>query len=1252
MGILNIYNTTMMSFSSSNSSLIKLLFDQVSEAMVIVDESGEILEHNLAFKNAFKNFEGGIPNQKIHEVVICSDQIFIQVLLSEFINQNIFDTQMIDNACSDQSEGYSYHIKFTKVLEGGMVAGILMNFMPTQFTQQELSIEKKKNLQKQSDALIEIAKKSFWRTGNLDECYKIVTTIATNVLNIENCSIWMIEGNQLVCKTWYQKTPSIYTYGYAMEMEKYPNYFHALHATGIIDAVDCLTDKRTVEFLNDYFIPNNVQSLLDIAIKSNGEICGIFCCEEVGKQKEWQLDEKNFASYLCETISHALSTHKENEIKKDILIREQYFQSLIENSLDIIAIVNENAQFTYFSPSLERVLGYQNEEVIGKTPFDFVHPEDHPALISAYLEVFSEYGHTIRTCFRYAHKNGDWRNIESVAKNLLDVSGVNGVVINIRDITDRVIAENEILRKEKYFRLLTENSFDVRYTADVDGVITYISPSVNEILGYAPAEIIGTNGWYYLDDAYKQLLSEEWEKMVFTPDGILYNQFLIVRKDGSVIEVELIAKNMLTDPDINGVIVTFRDITERKLFEKKLLESEEYFRSLIENSNDAITIIDANKIRTYVSPSTEKVFGYRMEDLVGTSPFDLLHPDDIEETRRQFKELEKYPEKVTTIEVRMKPAYKQGWLNVEITAKNLLNNPVVKGIVLNSRDITESKQIQKKLKDSEEYFRVLIENSSDVISVIDEKGLRKFSSLSVKHVFGRNPEDIAGQSPMDLVHPEDLPLIKSKLIELLQNPGIPIKAEARMQHANGEWLYIDVVGCNLLYNPAVRGIVLNGRDITATKYAQQQLALSEKYFRSLIENSNDMLAICDEHAQFFYASPSVQRFLGYSNEEYLSSNLKQYIHNDFEASCKKVLEKSLEHPGITFKQELYHRHKQGHYVYLETIFNNLIHDEAVKGIVMISREISERKNAELILQNYNAKLATEVTNQTIELKTKNDILEDLLKNLKSAQAQLIQSEKMASLGLLTAGIAHEINNPINFITANVKPLRRDINSLKEFLDVFESFDFITDEKKIKKVKKIKMELEIDYSLEEMDQLLNGIEEGANRTYEIVKSLRNFSRLDEIDLQRDDINSSINNTLLLLQSNFQPNIKIIKDYHSLPIIECYPGKLNQVFMNIISNAVQSIEGEGCVTISTTFEKENSQIKISIKDTGKGMSEETMTKIFEPFYTTKPVGDGTGLGLFISFGIIESHHGHIEVKSEIGMGSEFIISLPLRQSDFAQ
>ncbi len=1241
-----------MAASLSHSTLSKLIFDQATDALVAVNTEAEIILANLCFCRTFDIDEGIVNGQNIDDVILCSANINIQNILSDFIEQTDFNEKKIVNACLDASAGHTYHIQLIKIIETETVAGVLMMFIPTQFTQLELSADKRNNLQKQSDALLEIAKKSFWQSGNLDDCYKVVTQMAATVLNVENCSVWMFEGDNLVCKTWYQKTEDIYTYGFVIDIKKYPTYFNTLRNTGIIDANDALTDHRTIEFLEDYFIPNNIYSLLDIAIKNGGEVCGIFCCEQVGCKKEWQLDEKNFASYLCETISHAFSTYKENEIKKDILIREKYFQSLIENSLDIIAIASEDARFTYFSPSLTRVLGYENEEVIGRTPFEFVHPEDHAELVSIYMQVLYQYGQTVKSCFRFLHKDGSWKNIESVAKNLLDIDGVNGIVINIRDISDRVIAENEILRKEKYFRLLTENSFDVRYTADALGWINYISPSVKEILGFDPEEIIGTNGWHYIDDSYKDVLSKDWERMRTIPKGILYNQLLIIKKDGTRIDVELIAKNMLSDPDINGVIVTFRDITERKIFEKKLLESEEYFRSLIENSNDAMTIIDTYGKRTYVSPSTEKVFGRSTEGLLGQSPFDLLHPDEMEQTMSIFLDLCQHPDKVVSHELRMQNAQGNDWINIEITAKNLLHNPIVKGVVLNARDVTEKKKIEQKLKDSEEYFRALIENTSDVISVIDADGKRKFTSLSVSHVFGRNPEDILGQSPMDLVHPEDLPLIKMKLVELLQNPGLPIKSEARMQHADGRWLHIDVVGCNLLHNPAVNGIILNGRDITATKLAQQKLVLSEKYFRSLIENSNDMLSICNANGYFFYASPSVERFLGYSNQSFLNSNLKDYIHPDFEAACIKVLNKSLEHPGITFKQELYHRHKNGNYIYLETIFNNLINDEAVKGIVMISRDVSERKNAELILQNYNAQLATEVNAKTIELKTKNNTLEDLLSNLKSTQAQLIQSEKMASLGLLTAGIAHEINNPITFITANVKPLRRDINSLKEFLDVFESFDFITEEKKIKQIKKIKSELEIDYSLEEMDQLLNGIEEGANRTFEIVKSLRNFSRLDEVDLKMDDINQSINNTLMLLQSNFHQDIVIVKNYNSMPNIECYPGKLNQVFMNIISNAFQAITDKGCVTISTWFEKEKSQIKISIRDTGKGMSEETMSKIFEPFFTTKQVGEGTGLGLFISFGIIENHKGNIEVKSQLDMGSEFIITLPLSQSDLSE
>ena len=292
----------------------------------------------------------------------------------------------------------------------------------------------------------------------------------------------------------------------------------------------------------------------------------------------------------------------------------------------------------------------------------------------------------------------------------------------------------------------------------------------------------------------------------------------------------------------------------------------------------------------------------------------------------------------------------------------------------------------------------------------------------------------------------------------------------------------------------------------------------------------------------------------------------------------------------------------------------------------------------------------EIETQRDEVLASNEALEDQKKeleltveNLKMTQSQLIQSEKMASVGVLTAGIAHELNNPINFVHGNVNPLKRD---LSELFSLMEKYDKTLEAHKLEKVIS-----EIDYLKDKMDfsflskeiiSLLEGIEEGANRSSQIVKGLRTFSRLDEDNCQLYDIHEGIDSTLILLQNKIKNRIKIRKEYGDFKELECFPSKFNQVILNILTNSIQAIEDEGEILIQTI--RSGIGIKVIIKDNGVGMSPEVKKHIFEPFFTTKEVGEGTGLGLSISFGIIEQHKGNIDVISEPGKGTEFIISLP--------
>ncbi len=288
------------------------------------------------------------------------------------------------------------------------------------------------------------------------------------------------------------------------------------------------------------------------------------------------------------------------------------------------------------------------------------------------------------------------------------------------------------------------------------------------------------------------------------------------------------------------------------------------------------------------------------------------------------------------------------------------------------------------------------------------------------------------------------------------------------------------------------------------------------------------------------------------------------------------------------------------------------------------------------------------------LAQKNEEINSTLGKLRATQAQLVQSEKMASLGQLTAGIAHEINNPINFITTSLQGLQLN---LKDLINLQKEYDDVSPDnakEKMENISSIKKEMKYDILLSELGELPGNILDGANRAAEIVKGLRAFTRLDEVEQKTVNIHKGIDSTISILEHQIDEQIKVKKAYGDLPDIPCYPGKLNQVFMNVLTNAIESIKSkkelrEESIIIKTSLEEKNGKeyAVIRISDTGPGLPENIKDKIFDPFYTTKDVGQGTGLGLSISLGIIKSHNGTIEVDSKPGEGTTFTIMIPIVQ-----
>lgn len=270
------------------------------------------------------------------------------------------------------------------------------------------------------------------------------------------------------------------------------------------------------------------------------------------------------------------------------------------------------------------------------------------------------------------------------------------------------------------------------------------------------------------------------------------------------------------------------------------------------------------------------------------------------------------------------------------------------------------------------------------------------------------------------------------------------------------------------------------------------------------------------------------------------------------------------------------------------------------------------------------------------LKIKLQELERANNEIRDTQGKLIHTAKMASLGQLVAGVAHELNNPIGFIYSNMDHLRDYSEKLVRLIEVAEKNPSALPTEKEK--------ADLDYIVKDLPKLISSCEDGARRTRDIVLGLRNFSRLEEAHLKQVDLHEGLESTLALLTGELKNRVKVSKDFGQLPKVTCYPSQLNQVFMNVLSNAAQSIEGEGEIQLRTRLLADD-RVEVIIRDTGKGMNRQTQEKIFDPFFTTKALGRGTGLGLSISYGVIQKHGGEIQVASEVGKGTEFRILLPV-------
>lgn len=395
-------------------------------------------------------------------------------------------------------------------------------------------------------------------------------------------------------------------------------------------------------------------------------------------------------------------------------------------------------------------------------------------------------------------------------------------------------------------------------------------------------------------------------------------------------------------------------------------------------------------------------------------------------------------------------------------------------------------------------------------------------------------------------------------------------------------------------------------DYLEWKRFEEALRLSEERFRGLVENVNDVIYSLTPKGEISYLSPKFSDLLGYKISDFMGKSFSLLMHPDDVKHSIEVFQQGLESDQRESGFEFRMRHEEGHYCWFVSHSSAILDDSGnVMEIVGVAHDITEMKK---ILDDL------ELANET----------------LRETQAQLVQSEKMASLGSLVAGIAHEINTPIGAVSSMYDTLSRSLEKLDEII----RSEFPADFNQLSRVKSI---------FKILDDSNQVIRSGTERVVDIVRRLKSFARLDEAELKTVDIHDGLEDTLTLIHHELKHNIKVIKKFGDIPNITCFPGQLNQVFLNLLINSKQSIKDKGTIRITTFVE--NKKVHIAFEDDGIGISKANLSKVFDPGFTTKGRGVGAGLGLSICYQIIQDHRAEIRVESEQGKGTTFTIVLPM-------
>lgn len=664
------------------------------------------------------------------------------------------------------------------------------------------------------------------------------------------------------------------------------------------------------------------------------------------------------------------------------------------------------------------------------------------------------------------------------------------------------------------------------------------------------------------------------------------------------------------------------DVTEKHEIETALLESERRARYFVDQSQEIVCTHDHKGNYKLVSPSVKRLMGYAPEEMIGKHPYDFIHPDDHHILKEQSHEKLLAQERPENIQYRARK--KDGsyvWMDSYADFITDANSKVTSLLTV-SRDVTDLKHIEIELRKSEARFRGLADNLPGVIYLCNNDSSYSMMYLNdeVEYLTGYHKEDFLSGiiSFIDLYHPDDADNVISTVDKALTSEQ-SFRVTYRLRNIRrGDWVWVEEYGQGIYDDNklvSIEGVLL---DITQKVKDQQRLEQSEANLKAIFESTESIVALFDNKKNLIEYNTSFKNYVlaGENFELKAGPSFWEYIDPEKAKEFKSYQDRALKGEKFTVTSNYVTPYGELNFL---INYNPIYTKSRITGVSVFIQDITELTESQRKLEKYAQGLETLVKERTSELEEKNhelikgnEQLEAALLELQAAQSQLIQSEKMASLGVLSSGIAHEINNPLNFV-------KNGSIALFEHVKVLEGYD--------------------PKFFEPYFELIG---DGVARVANIIKSLSHFSRQVKSMDEKCNLTEIIENCLVILQNKTKDKVIIRKSFdHSCSVLG-NEGKLHQAFLNILANAEQSIGENGHIHIAIL--REGNMAVVEITDDGEGISKENLDKIGDPFFTTKPPGVGTGLGLFITYSIIDEHDGKIEVNSIVKKGTKIRIELP--------